>query len=85
MAILTKTGNGKYTMICTCPKTGKREQWDFTFCEEGCLFVVKDHKTGATGKIWTKRYTNISGEFRLIAQTGLEEAAPYLGEITAIY
>ncbi len=40
---------------------------------------ARELKSGATAKMWTRRYSNFEGEFRLLTTSGLEDYAALLG------
>jgi hypothetical protein len=45
-----------------------------TFVQE-----ARELKSGVTAKMWTRRYSNFEGEYKLLTTSGLEEYATLLG------
>jgi len=77
-AIMTKTGNGRSLMIVKTPE-GRIEEWKFTFSDCGLLLEALDKKSGATCKMYLKRFVETSGTYKMVTQIGFEKFAHAMG------
>jgi len=73
-----KTGPGSYKTISK-HKDGRIQEATTTTCMDRTTMVIKDMQTGKTLKATFEKFTDFSGEYKIISESGLKEFAQAVG------
>jgi len=77
-AIISKTGVGKFTLICKTDD-GLIEEWKFSFNDWGCVLRALEKRTGQTCKIFMRRFRDTTGTYKLCSISGFEKFGKIMG------
>ena len=78
-----KTGPGSYKTISK-HKDGRIQEATTTTCMDRTTMVIKDMQTGKTLKATFEKFTDFSGEYKIISESGLKEFAQAVGKMGRI-
>lgn len=70
---------GVFKTVSKNTATGQVQETTSTFDGHHVTMILKDLKTGATAESLWEKFTDFSGEFKIISIAGIEEFAPILG------
>jgi len=76
--LITKAGNGKFVTIIKGPN-GIVEEWTYTFSDYGVVGTGLEKKSGQTCKLYLKRFTDMTGTYKLTTVIGFMEFAAAMG------
>lgn len=77
-ALVTKAGVGKFVTVVKNPD-GPDEEWSYTFTDCGIELTGLEKKTGQTSKVYMKRFTDMSGTYKMVTAIGFTEFMAAVG------